>query len=318
MLHDPLAPCESDRDVRRSNVGDLLAGVAARTRGYVETTSEQSRRNLAQIFTPASVARFMAARASRIGDEFTFIDAGAGIGVLTAALCERIAAMPRPRRVVAELYETDANVLPALRQTVSDCQTALAAGGHRLEVSIHEEDFVLRRADPSLYAQSPRTGYADVVLMNPPYAKLAKHSPQARAFAEIVHGQPNVYALFMAAAVELLKPGGELIAITPRSFCNGLYFREFRRWLLSRMSLRHVHLFESRRATFKDSEVLQESVITVAAKQSTQAAEMLVSCSHGADIADTALFPRAASAIIDDPAGACVIPTCPHFLYQSL
>ena len=63
-----------------------------------------------------------------------------------------------------------------------------------------------------------------------------------RAFAEIVHGQPNVYALFMAAAVELLKHGGELIAITPRSFCNGLYFREFRRWLLARMSLRHIHL----------------------------------------------------------------------------
>ncbi len=249
----------------------------------------------------------MAARVARIGEEFTFIDAGAGVGVLAAAMCERIAGLAKPRRVTAELYENDAAVLPALRQTIAECRKALAARGHHLDATVHEEDFVLRRPAASLYAPSPRTGYADVVLMNPPYAKLAKASPQARAFAEIVHGQPNVYALFMAAAVELLKPGGELIAITPRSFCNGLYFREFRRWLLSRMSLRHVHLFESRRATFKEAEVLQESIITVAGKQSGQAAEVLVSVSHGADIEDAEPTPRAARTIIDAAAGACVI-----------
>ncbi len=269
----------------------LVASVVRRTARHVAATADKDRKAIAQVFTPASVARFMAARASRIGEEFTFIDAGAGVA----------------RRVTAELYETDPAVLPALRQTIAECRKALAANGHHLDATIHEEDFVLRRPAASLYAPSPRTGYADAVLMNPPYAKLAKDSPQARAFAEIVHGQPNVYALFMAAAVELLKPGGELIAITPRSYCNGLYFREFRRWLLARMSLRHVHLFESRRATFKDSEVLQESVITVAAKQPRQAAEVLVSCSHGADLDDCEAVPRAASSIIDDSSGDSVI-----------
>lgn len=285
----------------------LVTGVVERTARHIARTADHDRRAIAQVFTPASVARFMAARASRIGEEFTFIDAGAGVGVLAAAMCERIAGLPKPRRVTAELYETDSAVLPALRQTIADCRKALAANGHHLDATVHEEDFVLRRPSASLYSASSRTGYADVVLMNPPYAKLAKDSPQARAFAEIVHGQPNVYALFMAAAVELLRAGGELIAITPRSYCNGLYFREFRRWLLSRMSLRHIHLFESRRATFKESEILQESVITVAAKQTKQAAEVLVSVSHGADIEGAEPMPRAAGTIIDDPACACVI-----------
>lgn len=285
----------------------LVASVVRRTARHVAATADKDRKAIAQVFTPASVARFMAARASRIGEEFTFVDAGAGVGVLAAALCERIAAMPKPRRIVAELYETDPNVLPVLRQTIADCRKALAGSGHHLDATIIEEDFVLRRPAASLYAPATRTGYADVVIMNPPYAKLAKDSPQARAFAEIVHGQPNVYALFMAAAVELLRPGGELIAITPRSFCNGLYFREFRRWLLARMSLRHVHLFESRRATFKDSEVLQESIITVATKQAEQAAEVMLSVSHGAEMDEAKPWPHAASTIIDDPAGDCVI-----------
>jgi adenine-specific DNA-methyltransferase len=308
----PMAPTGTDTLNARASRPEtedagLVASVVGRTARHVAATADKDRKAIAQVFTPASVARFMAARASRIGEEFTFIDAGAGVGVLAAAMCERIAGLPKPRRVVAELYETDPAVLPVLRQTIAECRKVLAANGHYLEATVHDEDFVLRRPAASLYAPAPRTGYADVVLMNPPYAKLAKDSPQARAFAEIVHGQPNVYALFMAAAVELLRAGGELIAITPRSYCNGLYFREFRRWLLARMSLRHIHLFESRRETFKDSEVLQESVITVATKQAEQAAEVLVSVSHGADIDDAKPTARAASTIIDDPAGACVI-----------
>lgn len=287
--------------------GVLLTGVATRTAHHVARTGDGARRAISQIFTPGQVARYMAGRATITGDRFTFIDAGAGVGVLTAAMCERISGMADPRRVVAELYETDVNVLPVLRQTVADCRDALAAAGHHLEATIVEEDFVLRRSAASLYMPVARTGYADVVIMNPPYAKLAKDSAQARAFAEIVHGQPNMYALFMAAAVELLRPEGELIAITPRSFCNGLYFREFRRWLLSRMSLRHVHMFESRRATFKDSDVLQESIITVASKQDRQDSKILLSVSHGADIDDAKTWRHSAETIINSSAGDCVI-----------
>ncbi len=295
----------------RTDATDLVAAVVRRTARHVTSTAQDDRRAIAQVFTPAPVARFMADRVSHIGEEFHFIDAGAGVGVLAAAMCERIAALPKPRRVTAELYETDPAVLPVLRETMKDCRKLLAERGHDLTVTLHDEDFVLRRPlhpdAASLYAPPARTAYADAVLMNPPYAKLAKDSPQARAFAEIVHGQPNIYALFMAAAVELLRPQGELIAITPRSFCNGLYFREFRRWLLARMSLRHVHLFESRRATFKDSEVLQESVITVAVRQPRQAATVDVSSSHGADIEEAKPTSHAATTVIDDPSGACVI-----------
>lgn len=301
---DAPKPQETTRVALRTG---MVSAVELRTVRHVAMTANKERKAIAQVFTPASVARFMAGRVSRIGEALTFIDAGAGVGVLAAALCERIAAMRKPRRIIAELYETDPKVLPVLRQTVAECRKALAAAGHRLDAMIIEEDFVLRRPSASLYAPAPRTGYADVVIMNPPYAKLAKDSPQSRAFAEIVHGQPNVYALFMAAAVELLRPGGELVAITPRSYCSGLYFREFRRWLLNRMSLRHIHLFESRRATFKDSEVLQESVITVATKQAEQVAEVMLSVSHGADMDEAKPWPHAASTIIDDPAGDCVI-----------
>ena len=36
----------------------------------------------------------------------------------------------------------------------------------------------------------------------------------------------------------------KMVAIIPRSFCNGPYFKPFREQFFSMMSLRHIHVFE--------------------------------------------------------------------------
>jgi hypothetical protein len=71
----------------------------------------------------------------------------------------------------------------------------------------------------------------------------------------------NLYSAFVALAIDRMKSGGQLVAIIPRSFCNGPYYRPFREFLLNRAALRHLHLFASRTKAFKDDDVLQENVI---------------------------------------------------------
>jgi hypothetical protein len=71
----------------------------------------------------------------------------------------------------------------------------------------------------------------------------------------------NLYSAFVALALTLMQPGGQLVAIIPRSFCNGPYYRPFRAFLLRHAALRHIHLFASRTKAFKDDDVLQENVI---------------------------------------------------------
>ena len=66
--------------------------------------------------------------------------------------------------------------------------------------------------------------------------------------------------------VNLLEPGGELVAITPRSFCNGPYFKPFRKLFLKEMTLSRIHVFESRDEAFGADEVLQENIIFHAIK----------------------------------------------------
>ena len=68
----------------------------------------------------------------------------------------------------------------------------------------------------------PRNEEFDVVISNPPYFKIGKADPCATAASIVVHGQPNIYALFIAVGATLLRQGGDFITITPRSFASGL------------------------------------------------------------------------------------------------
>ena len=58
-----------------------------------------------------------------------------------------------------------------------------------------------------------------------------------------------------------MAKGGEIVAIIPRSFCNGPYYKPFREWMLANSSVEQIHLFHSRTSAFRDDEVLQENVI---------------------------------------------------------
>ena len=71
----------------------------------------------------------------------------------------------------------------------------------------------------------------------------------------------NLYSAFVALAVAVATPRGQIVAIIPRSFCNGPYYRPFRDFILERAAIRYMHLFESRSKAFKDDEVLQENII---------------------------------------------------------
>src|SRR5262249_37399809 len=73
--------------------------------------------------------------------------------------------------------------------------------------------------------------------------------------------------------------GGEVVAIVPRSFCNGTYFKPFRSWLLDRVAVHRIHLFESRRNPFGEDDVLQENIILHMERGGSQG-EVVVSGSH--------------------------------------
>jgi adenine-specific DNA-methyltransferase len=295
---------------RKSKTVDLMTFAADLQKRHEAATTVESRKEKGQVFTPVGVCRYMAGLFTRVPDRVRLLDAGAGIGCLAAAFCERVLTLPSPHRLEITLYESDPALLPLLEENMRHCRSALAVAGHDLSFSIRNEDFILnsrgRREQRMLFDDGDVGDEFDAAIMNPPYFKTGADSAHALAMGDAFQGQTNIYMMFMARAAELLRPNGEMVAITPRSYCNGLYFKHFRRWFFSRMALRHVHLFECRRSTFED--VLQESLITLTHRLGVAGPSTTITTSVGKDIPErleTLTLP--ATTVLDDSSGDMVL-----------
>jgi adenine-specific DNA-methyltransferase len=231
-----------------------------------QDSSVTARKAKGQIFTPGTVARFMAHQFTIDGPRIHLLDPGSGTGILIAAFCEYLVEKAvSPLQITVDAYENDETILLKLRETLDCCQTLLETKGHEFHYNLFEKDFILHNASylnsPLFFGDPEQHVLYDAIIANPPYYKLNKQSPQAQAMLEFVHGQPNIYALFMALAVSMLKEHGQAVFITPRSFCSGIYYQKLREWILRRLQITHIHLFESRTGIFDEDAILQENII---------------------------------------------------------
>lgn len=253
------------------------------------TLDARKRGELGQYLTPLPVAQFMASLFETSPDEVILFDPGAGAGTLTAAFLQEMARRnSAPRNIRAHCYEIDPSMVGYLRSTL----TASAAYGESVGVhftgNIVSTDFIQWGAEKlktrgSFFEES--TPQFTHCIMNPPYKKIRSDSAHRAWLREIGIETSNLYSGFLAIAIQLLAPGGELVAITPRSFCNGPYFRQFRMFLLENMAIRHLHVFETRNKAFEDDDVLQENIIIHAVKGAGQG-KVTITASSGIDFDD--------------------------------
>jgi adenine-specific DNA-methyltransferase len=211
------------------------------------------------------------------------LDAGAGAGGLTAAFVSRLCeGNENVRSVEAVLYEVDAFTQRPLLDTMQNCQRLCAQAGIQFAFTIHVTDFILEmsvRVGNDLFCEQMPA--FDVAIANPPYRKIGIDSAERRNLRRAGIETTNLYTGFIALIHRLLVPGGQLVAITPRSFCNGTYFRDFRGDLLENLEIHRLHVFESRDAAFRKDSVLQENVIFHVVKGRSQPPQITVSSSSG-------------------------------------
>jgi adenine-specific DNA-methyltransferase len=217
----------------------------------------ESRKRLGQFMTPSVVAR-MLARQFEMPMEVRLLDAGAGMGALTAAFVEAACAeKARPRLIDVTCFEVDPDMVRLLRETLSRCASDCKRANIAFRAEVVVDDYILRSAEPLLAVG----GRFNCAILNPPYGKINTGSRWRTALRSQGVETVNLYTAFVALALQQLEPGGQLVAITPRSFCNGSYYEPFRRFLLDLAAIEAIHMFESRRTTFRDDDVLQENII---------------------------------------------------------
>lgn len=223
---------------------------------------------LGQFLTPEPIAAVMASMFANLPQDVRLLDAGAGVGSLTAAfVAEALSRPTTPRSITVTTFEVDPGLAQLLRGTLEDCRMACEEAGVRFTCRVVEDDYILHSAEPLLEVID---GF-NCAILNPPYAKIRSASRWRLALRSQGIETVNLYSAFVALALNQLEPGGELVAITPRSFCNGPYYAPFRRHLLGSSSLARLHVFESRKKAFKDDAVLQENVIFQLRKGEPQA-----------------------------------------------
>lgn len=277
------------------------------------TTNPRKRREeLGQFLTPSPVANLMASMFDPLPRNVRLLDAGAGAGALTLAFVSRCCEKRDGVCMIdATLYELDSEILDALAVTMAECECRCMEAGIRFSFTIHAADFIQEmsaRLAGDLFGSAPPV--FDVAIANPPYRKIGADSAERRALRYVGVETSNLYTGFISLIHRLLVPGGQLVGITPRSFCNGPYFRPFREDFLNQMELHRLHIFESRRATFRDDSVLQENIVFHAVKGRGQPVDLTISSSsgeHGADI-NEAIVPFAEIVHLHDPEKFIHIP----------
>ena len=228
----------------------MLKEIMKNTIEYVNSFPKKERKSYGQFFTPIQTAEYMASLIRTESEKVKILDPGAGNGLLTAAVVEHLIARGTAREISVVLYENDKNIQSLLKKNIEIISSYCSQKQVKLFIKTQKENFIVD---------------------NQKYWEM----------------QPNMYFLFMAMAVKMLRTNGEFVFITPRSWTSGTYFKSFRSYFMDSMDIQRVHLFESRNSVFKGKEghsddILQETMITYGKKSKSQSRNIIIAISQNA------------------------------------
>ncbi len=240
----------------------ILDSVIETTKTYIETMPKAERKKYGQFFTSVETAEFMASLFGIPKNKtvITVLDAGAGTGILSAAMINHLQQYSWLEKIELTCYETDGQVLDLLHDNL---QAVKNNSKISVEYTVVTENYILSQQSDynEMLGLKANPQKFDYVIGNPPYMKIPKDAPEAKAMPNVCYGAPNTYFLFAAMGLFNLQEDGELVYIIPRSWTSGAYFKSFRQYFMTNGVLEHLHLFVSRDKVFDKECVLQETMI---------------------------------------------------------
>lgn len=237
---------------------------------YAMLADEDYRKKLAMFFTPASLSEGLLDDLAEQGVDFgsqSFMDPACGGAAFLAPIALRM------RTALVARGFTALQTLKHIEKHLYGCdldKTLCELSKHFLRMALHAEtqksgylpSFKVHPAN-SLTHLAASLGTVDVVVCNPPYRKMTSDElePLRNTYSDVIEAQPNLYCLFIALCVRLLRIGGRAALVTPTSFLSGQYFGRLRRFLIRNTDVEHIGMVSDRQGVFID--VAQETALTV-------------------------------------------------------
>lgn len=259
----------------------MLENIIDKTNQYIKNMPKKERKKYGQFFTSKETARFMADLYTipKNMSKVCILDTGAGSGILSCALLERLEQINTVQTIELTCYENDDNILNLLKENLKACQKNFKKD---IKIQIITDNYITSQYLDFNYMLGGNSNPCkyNMVIGNPPYMKISKDAPEATAMPEICYGAPNLYFIFAAMGLFNLNDNGEMVYIIPRSWTSGAYFKRFRQYFLTEGKLEHIHLFVSRNKVFDKEDVLQETIIIKVKKTKQMPKEVIITSSQ--------------------------------------
>ena len=210
----------------------MLNMAVRNTNKLIREAARDKNIRMGRFFTKKAEARALASLLVPCGNgEFSLLDAGAGTGILAIAAIEALCLTKKVNQIKLTAIETDPFMLPMLRDNLERVRKrARRLYGVKLTVTVSEEDFMTRDQEECF----------DAAILNPPSRSIEPEADEAARFLSLCRGETDLTYLFTLQAFSALKPNGQLLAILPTGFSNGVYLEKIRMHLLNGAALTNI------------------------------------------------------------------------------
>ena len=283
----------------------MLNMAVRNTKKLIREKSKEQNVRIGRFFTKKGTAALMSVRIRpSLAECISILDPGAGTGILSAALLERLChAESYPKVMELTCFENDAMMLPMLEYNLTRLRRRLRHDyGVKLIYKIRTENFVLAANDEV-------GGVYDYVIANPPSELLEKDSAEVEALAYLCAGATDIAHLFFAMSVKMLKAGGEMVALLPTTYASGVHLERIRKYAMSEGVLPRLHLFAAKSKNALLDTVRGQMIVKFVKTPVAEGQTIVISASHsdgdGGDI--TVLPPFPYERIVNPETGALLL-----------
>lgn len=171
----------------------MLSSIIHNTDSFIASVPKLKRKKYGQFFTNMATANFMASLFcfDLTKPELHLLDAGAGTGILSAAVIDKLIQCGYKGRIYLTCYETDDLVLPLLKSNLD-----LAKEEYGISYEIIQDNYLTSQLFENNSLFSDNMKLYDYIIGNPPYLKIPKEAKEAKAMQSVCYGAPNLYFLF--------------------------------------------------------------------------------------------------------------------------
>ncbi len=244
----------------------MLSLAVRNTAKLVREKSKAENIRLGRLFTKKDTARLMASMLTldKARTAYTVLDPGAGTGILSAAVIERICReCPECRQIFITAYENNEIYLPMLKDNLERIRKKCRHDfGVRLFVTVYEENYITESKNHytvTFFDEVPDK--YDLIICNPPselYLKDSHEAESAGGVTQLKIGAPYLFAKMMARHIE---DSGEAVIMLPTSTASASSLSGFRKEMSEALSINKIHLFVGKQKNMKRAVPLKKNMI---------------------------------------------------------